>query len=245
MIDERRPLPESVGALVQIAVRAYLRRFRLYFGTAVAGLLCEAVIAYFEPKSDGFFFAGSIVVNSLLAALVTIGVVSDTRGSDRLGDGVVANRAFERWGVVAAVTTLVDFVEVETGSSVFGPPDATAYWLLSLPIVVLWGSLGFASVIAALDDRASVGITILASLGRSFSLALARPNVGRLVALALVAVLPTFVEAVLLDQLQLRKIAGSQFIANVPIDALVAGPLQAVFTIFYLDFVRRSEAQRS
>jgi hypothetical protein len=116
---------------------------------------------------------------------------------------------------------------------------------LILPIVVFWGSVAYASVIAAIDEKTAPGLLIIASLGRSVSLALARQNFGRLTALAIVAVLPTLVEAVLSDQLELRKVAGWQFIANIPIDALVTGPLQAVFTIFYLDFVRRSAGPRT
>ena len=53
MIEDRRPLPESIGALVQIASRAYRRRFRLYFGVAVAGLVLEALIAYLRPAVLG------------------------------------------------------------------------------------------------------------------------------------------------------------------------------------------------
>jgi hypothetical protein len=57
--------------------------------------------------------------------------------------------------------------------------------------------------------------------------------------------LPTLVETVLGDQLAIRRVAGSQFIANIPIDALVTGPLQAIFTVFYLDFVRRTDNPRA
>jgi hypothetical protein len=49
---------------------------------------------------------------------------------------------------------------------------------------------------------------------------------------------------ILSDQLGLRKVAASDFISVVPIDALLTGPLQAGFTIFYLDFVRRCAAGR-
>jgi hypothetical protein len=245
MIDYRRPLPESVGGLVGIAVRAYRGRFRLFFGAAFAGLVFEAIIAYVRPGDIGSFYAGSIIVDSLLAALVTIGVVADMRDGDRLTDRAVATLALERWGVVAVVTMLVDIVTFTTGESVFGPPEATGYGFLILPIVVFWGSVSFASVIAAIDEKTAPGVLVLASIGRSIALALARQNFGRLVVLAIVAVLPTLLETVLSDQLELRRVAAWQFIANIPIDALVTGPLQAIFTVFYLDFVRRSSAPRS
>jgi hypothetical protein len=244
MVHERLPLPESVGALTQTALRAYRRRFPLFFGTAFTGLLFEAIIAYLRPGDIGFFYAGSIVVDSLLAALVTIGVVADLRDGDRLTNGAVATRAFGRWGIVAAVTTLVDIVTFFSSNAVFGPPEATAYGLLSLPIVLLWGSVSFASVIAAIDEKTAPATLVLSCIGRSIALAFARQNFGRLTLLAIIAVVPMLVEAVLSDQLELRKVAAWQFIANIPIDALVTGPLQAVFTVFYLDFVRRTTGPR-
>lgn len=244
MIGERLPLPESVGALTQTALRAYRRRFPLFFGTALGGLIFEALIAYVRPGDIGFFYAGSIVVDSLLAALVTIGVVADLREGERLTNGVVVARAMGRWGIVAAVTTLVDIVTFFSSSAVFGPPESTAYGLLSLPIVVLWGSVAFASVIAAIDEKTAPATLVFSSIGRSITLAFARQNFGRLTLLALVAVVPMLIEAVLADQLELRKVAGWQFIANIPIDALATGPLQAVFTVFYLDFLRRTTGPR-
>ncbi len=244
MIEDRRPLPESIGGLVQTAIRAYLRRFPLFFGTAVVGLVVEALMALARPADIGLLYAGSIVVDSLLAALVTIGIVNDMRDGEPMSNRTIATLTSGRWGLVAAVVTLVDIVTYTTNDFVFGSPDATAYGFLILPIVVFWGSIAFASVIAAVDDKTAPGLLVLSSIGRSMSLALARPNLGRLTALALVAVLPTLVETILSDQLHVRKIAGWQFIGNIPIDALVTGPLQAVFTIFYLDFVRRSAAPR-
>jgi hypothetical protein len=244
MVDERLPLPESVGALTHVALQAYRRRFPLFFGMACTGLVFEGLIAYLRPGDVGFFYAGSIVVDSLLAALVTVGVVADLRDGDRLTNGTVATRAFGRWGIVAAVTTLVDIVTFFSSNAVFGPPESTAYGLLSLPIVVLWGSVSFASVIAAIDEQSAPLTLVFSSIGRSIALAFARQNFGRLTLLAIVAVVPMLVEAVLSDQLELRKVAGWQFIANIPIDALVTGPLQAVFTVFYLDFVRRTAGPR-
>jgi len=44
------------------------------------------------------------------------------------------------------------------------------------------------------------------------------------------------------DQLALRHIGCVAFWSDVPIDELTVGPLQAVFTVFYLDFVRRVDA---
>jgi hypothetical protein len=244
MTDDERLLPESVGALVRIAWRAYARRFRLFFGTAVAGLIVEALVAYLRPGDQGFFVAGMIVVDSLLAALITLGVFSDLRDGERLTDGAVAQRALGRWGIVAGVTTLVEIVTFFTSGSVFGPPEDTAYGFLILPIIVFWGSVSFASVIAAIDEKTSPGMLVFASIGRSIALALSRQNFGRLAALSVVAVVPSLIESVLSDQLQLHKVAAWQFVANIPIDALVTGPLQAVFTVFYLDFVRRTTGQR-
>ncbi len=227
-----------------MAVRAYRGRFRLYFGTALAGLALEAIIAYVRPGDMGFFQAGSILVDSLICALVTIGVVADMRADERKSDTAIADLALQRWGLVAVVTTLVDVVAAFTNDAVFGPPEDTGYGFLILPIVVAWGSLGFASVIAAVDEKTAPYILAFSSIGRSMALGLARQNLGRLIALAIVAVLPTFLEVVLAHQLELRKVGAWQFVGNIPIDALVTGPLQAVFTVFYLDFVRRTLGAR-
>jgi protein-S-isoprenylcysteine O-methyltransferase Ste14 len=245
MIEDRRPLPESSGALVQTAFRAYRRRFALYFGTAAGGLIAEAVATCLAPENTGVIDAGSIVVDSLIAAVVTLGVVADVREGDPLPDRAVAGRAVERWGLVAVVATLVQLITLSTSDAVFGTPESTGYGLLILPIVLVWGSLSFATVIATIDEKTPARVLAFSSIGRSFSLAIARQNWRRLAMLAIVAVLPVLVENVLMHQLELRKVAGSTFIANIPIDALVSGPLQAVFTIFYLDFVRRSSGSRT
>jgi hypothetical protein len=245
MIDERhRPLPESAGALVLIAVRAYRRRFPLYFGIAFVGLLLEGVIAYLQPENPGFFYAGSIVVDSLISAAVTIGVIADMREGERTSDRDIALAAIAKWGLVAGVTAIVDYIEAWTNVLGDGSPDA-GFGFMILPIAVLWGSIGFATVIAALDEKTKPLVLLFSSIGRSMTLAFARQNFGRLVALALVALLPSLVESILADQLGVRKIAGSDFMATIPIDAFVTGPLQAAFTIFYLDFVRRSSAGRN
>jgi hypothetical protein len=246
MIDEQpRPLPESVGALVLIAVRAYQRRFGLYFGVAFAGLAAEAVAAYVRRNDGGFVLAGSIVVDSLVAALVTIGVIADMRQGERARNASVVSAAIAKWGIVAVVTMLVVFItSVTAGTLIDEPSDAITYAFMILPVAVFWGSIGFATVIAAIDEKTSPFVLAFSSIGRSMTLAFARQNFGRLVALALVAMLPTLVEMILSDQLGLRKVAASDFISVVPIDALLTGPLQAGFTIFYLDFVRRCAAGR-
>jgi hypothetical protein len=245
VIDDRRPLPETIGGLALVAMRAYRRRLPLFFGVAFTGLVLEAVVAYLRPGDIGYFYAGSVVVDSLVAALVSIGVIADMRDAERPSDRAVADIALSRWGIVAVVTTLIDIVTYFTGGAVFGPPEATAYGFLTLPIVVFWGSIAFATVMAATDEKTAPGLLILSSIGRSMTLALARQNIGRLVGLSIVAVLPTLIETVLYDQLQLRHVAAAQFIANIPIDALTTGPLQAIFSIFYLDFVRRSAGPRA
>lgn len=240
MIEERRHLPESIGGLLDAAFRAYRGRFRLYFGTAFLGFVLQAIVAYFSRDDIGVVYGGSIVVDAFVCALVAIGVVADMKPQDGVTDAAIANVALQRWGVVALVTTLVAIVTFFTGDAVFGPPQDTAYGFLTLAIVVAWGSLAFASVIAAIDEKTPPLVLALASIGRSISLALARQNLGRLAVLALVAVLPTLLENVLTSQLAVRKIPGWHFIGDIPIDALVTGPLQALFTVFYLDFVRRA-----
>ena len=249
MIQERRPLPESVGGLMSSALRAYRRRFWLYFGIAFGGLVLEAVAAavaaYVRPGELGTLYAAPIAVDSLISAVVTIGIVADLRHDDRSTSATITGIALGRWGIVAVVTTLVTIVDTFTTSAIFGPPENTAYGFLALPIIVLSGSLSFASVIAALDDKTAARILVLSSIGRSLTLALARQNLGRLIALALIAILPTLVETVLSDQLAIRKVAGWQFVGAIPIDALITGPLQAIFTLFYLDFVRRTTNARN
>jgi hypothetical protein len=238
--DERSPLPESAGSLFDAAARAYGRRLWLYLGLALFALAIQATSKHLLPKDQGVELALNVILDAFIAAAVSIGVVSDLGpATTRPPTSAVLSAALERWWIVAGTSVLLQFITATLQSGLVAPVDSLSYFLMG-PIVVALGSLNFATVIGALDRKSSPELLVLSSIGRSMMLAFARPNIGRLVVLSIVAAVPIFLQLVLADQLQIRKVASAEFLGNVSIDALVTGPLQALFTVFYLDFVRRA-----
>jgi len=240
MVDERAPLPESFGGLWDIALRAFARRGVLYLAAAAAAIAVQGIAAAVDPRSAGLAIAANIVADSFIAVLVTLGVIADIRSSEPVDGRNLLSAALERWWLVAAVGLLITPVNYVAMEAIFEPAtDISDVFLLPI-IIVGWGTLNFATVIAASDTKTPTRLLVFTSIGRSVALALARPNLGRLALISLIALLPALLEQILGDQLMSRHFAASQFFATVPVDALTAGPLQAVFTVFYLDFIRRT-----
>lgn len=243
MIEERSKLPESMGDLFSTALRAYGRRLPLYLGVALLALVVQTALSAAFPTDRGILIAAQIVCEALIASLVTIGVVGDVHiAATRPGNGAVFDAALQRWWIVSGASLGIGVVDFFALGQIFAPgQDALDYFLI-LPLAVFSGSLNFAPAIAALDVKTRPELLVFSSIGRSFSLSLLRANLGRIVVLSFVALIPTLLETVLSDVLHVRNIRGSTFLGAVPIDTLVTGPMQAIFTLFYLDFVRRAAA---
>lgn len=243
MIEERTPLPESMGQLFATAWRAYTRRMPLYVAIALAAIATEAILTFAFPKSAGMLTASAIVCESFIAAFVTIGVVADLNiAATRPGARAIASAALARWWIVAGANAIVSFAgNVIISGTIDGDSSGLGYFLI-LPVAVIVGSLNFATVIAAVDVKTRPELLVFSSIGRSMMLSFARANFGRMVVLSLIAIMPTLIETVVRDVLQTRHIGASDFLGFAPLDVFVTGPLQAVFTLFYLDFVRRAAA---
>jgi hypothetical protein len=65
-------------------------------------------------------------------------------------------------------------------------------------------------------------------------------NLGRLIVLSVLLTFPLFAELLLASYLRAHNIANIDFWSDIPLDMLTLGPLQAVATVFYVDFLRRS-----
>lgn len=245
LLEERRQLPESMGELFGAALRAYGRRLPLYLGAAVAAIAVQSILAFVFPNDGGIFAGASIVCEALIAAIVTIGVIGDLNVTEtRPSNAAVFDAAVQRWWIVTGASLGLWAVGVVTIGQIFAPNQTPLDYFLILPLAVFAGSVSFAPAIAALDVTTRPELLVFSSIGRSLSLSLMRANLGRIVVLSIVALIPTLLETILSDVLHVRNIKASSFLGSVPLDTLAAGPLQAIFTVFYLDFVRRGAASR-
>ena len=239
MISEDNRLPKTVAGLLGMAGSLYARRIRLYIALAVIALAVQYIAGVLLPHSDGIVTALGIIVDAFFAAAVSIGVAFDLAGKD-VDWSTVLLAASERWGVVSVVTLTYWLVFLFLAPNVFGQPADTGYGFLILPIVVFWGAISLGQVVASIEPvKTQVSLPFLA-IGKGMSVAFRRVNVGRLVLLSLVVILPTFATGVLASVLLQHHVHDAAFWGNVPLDALTVGPIQALSTVFYIDFLRRA-----
>ncbi len=242
--DER--LPPSIGGLIELAFSAYAERARLYLGLAlIVFALCGLVELSWpyvgthpELKDELVEPLVELFVESLLVAAVALGIGTRVAGGTAAAQSLV-DGAFARWLPVIGTLTIVTLIVDSTApaSGLLGFEGALA--VVAAPFCwLLWGALGLAGPIAALSPDRSA-IAILTSFGRALALGLRLTNVPRLCIVALATVVPLLLEAVLANALQQRHVPHALFWAGIPIDALVAGPLAALQTVFALDFARR------
>lgn len=240
MIDGEGGLPASVAGLFGAAYVLYVRRIGLYALLALAALLVEYGVDVVLLQDTGLAIGLDIVIGSFLAATVSIGVAFDLARKETDWSTIV-NAASLRWGVVAVVCLIGYLVFLLFEPYVFLPPEQTGYGLLLLPFVVLWGAIWIAQVVAAIEPTKSRLTLPLRALGKGLAVSGRFVNIGRLLLLSVVMSLPLFAENVLYSRLQARGFAEAGFWASIPIDVLAAGPLQALATVFYIDFLRRAK----
>ncbi len=240
MIGDDNGLPASIVGLFGTALALYVRRIRLYALLALCALAVEYVVDVALLQDTGLAIGLSIIVGSFLAATVSIGVAFDLARKEADWSTIVAAASL-RWGVVAVIG-LVDYLLLLLFAPyVFLPPDQTGYGLLLLPFIVLWGAVWIAQVVAAIEPTKSRLTLPLRALGKGLAVSGRFVNLGRLVMLSIVMMVPFFAETVLYAQLQARGVAEAEFWAGIPIDAIALGPLQALATVFYVDFLRRAK----
>jgi len=247
MIEERKTLPESVGGLFDTAFAMYGRRFGLYTVVALLGFGAQAVCAELFATlgvhgDDPIFVLQSIVaifVDAFIVGVVAIGVIADLSVTEANAQNILAS-ALERWPSLIAVSALIAIIMVVPQQAV-AESGVGSFFLYVLPVAALSGAIVFATVACA-ADASILGLRIIGSFAQSIRIALFPTNFGRAVIIGIATLVPLLVQAVLLDQFSLRHVRGTLFWANVPVDVLSVGPLEAVFAVFYIDFVRRLKA---
>jgi hypothetical protein len=240
VIGDENGQPASIVGLFGTAFVLYARRFTLYILLAVFALAVEYVVDVLTLQDAGLVVGLDIVVGAFLAATVSIGIAFDLARKDADWSTIVAAASL-RWGVVAIIG-LVGYLLLCLFAPFFSlPPDQTGYGLLLLPFIVLWGAVWIAQVAAAIEPAKSRLTLPLRALGKGLTVSVRFVNLGRLLVLSVVLILPFLAETVLLAQMQTRGIPDGWFWASIPIDAFTLGPLQALATVFYVDFLRRAK----
>ena len=239
MISDENRLPKSVAGLLGVAGTLYARRAGLYIALAAVALAIQYVVGVWLPHSDGLITGLGIIVDAYFVGAVSIGVAFDLAGKPADWSTVLL-AAHERWGVVSIVALAYSFCFWILAPNVFGAPADTGFGFLILPIVVFWGAVSLGQVVAAIEPvKTQLTLPFLA-IGKGMAVAFRWPNLGRLVLLSLVIVLPTVGTAFLGGVLMHHHVHDATFWSNVPLDALTVGPVQALSTVFYVDFLRRA-----
>jgi hypothetical protein len=239
VISDDSRLPKTVTGIFVMAGALYARRFALYLSLAAVVLLVQYVVGVLLPHSDGLVVGLSIVVDAFLFAAVSIGVAFDLAEKE-VDWSTILLAANERWGVVSIVYLAYWVVFELLAPSVFGPPDDVASLFLILPIVVFWGAIQLGQVVASIEPvKTQLSLPFLA-IGKGLAVSLRWINVGRLVLLSLIIVLPTVGIDLLATVLTEHHVHDAAFWGNVPLDALTVGPVAALSTVFYVDFLRRA-----
>jgi hypothetical protein len=241
-----RRSPLSIGAIVDLSLEAYGVDLRFYLTLALAAFAGQALVGLAGaslPGADLWLQGANLAVDAFLAGCVSVGVAA------RLQDAPVSprwilSRIARRWWAIAFVDLVVWLIRALTFDSVFGGLQATGYFTFAIPTLVLWGSLLFADVVASIDDTipapALPGLALLQSLLLSWRLR----NLWRVGVLSLMTVPALMLPMILDDALKLHAVPMHAFWASIPLDALLVGPYQALFTVFYLDLRAREDRQR-
>jgi hypothetical protein len=237
MTDDDR-LPKSVAGLFSMAGALYARRFPLYITLAAIVILVQYVVGVLVSHDNGLVAGLGLVVDAFFFAAVAIGVAFDLAGKS-VDWSTVLLAANERWGVMSIVGLVYLIVFATFAQNVFGPPEDTLYGLLAIPIVVLWGALSLGQVVAAIEPAKTQLTLPLLAIGKGMRVSLRFANVGRLCVLSAIIFLPTYAAGALAAVLATHHIHDAAFWGNVPLDALTVGPIAALSTVFYIDFLRR------
>ncbi len=240
MIGDDNGLPASVAGLFGTAFSLYARRFGLYAILALCALLVEYAVDVAVLADRGLIAGLDIIIGAFIAAGVSIGVAFDVARKEADWSTVVAAASL-RWGVVAIVALVGYAVLWVFGPFLALPPDETGYGLLLLPFVVLYGAIWIAQAVAAIEPAHTRLTLPLRALGKGLTVSGRFANLGRLLIFSVVVVIPALAETVLLEQFLARGVANAWFWANVPLDVITIGPLQAIATVFYIDFLRRAK----
>jgi hypothetical protein len=240
VIGDDKGLPASISGLFVTACTLYVRRFVLYGSLAFFAFAVQLVVDLAVIQDTGLATGLQIIVDSFVLATVSIGVAFDIARKDA-DWSTIFNAASLRWGVVAIVSGVNWLLYELLWPSMFLPPDQTGYGLLLIPVVVMMGALTMAQVVAAIDPVKSRLTLPFVALAKGLLVSLQFVNLGRLMLFSVLLTLPLFIATLLGGFLAQHHYADADFWAGVPLDAITLGPLQALATVFYVDFLRRAK----
>jgi hypothetical protein len=240
VIGNDKGLPASIGGLFGMALSLYARRFPFYALLSLLAIGVQYVVDTQVMLDSGLLIGLDVVVGSFIAASVSIGVAFDVAGKDADWSRIMTAASL-RWGVVTLIAFIALFVQWLFLPYIFLPAGATGYGILLLPFIVLWGAISLGEVVAAIEPAKSRLLLPLVALGKALSVSAQFVNLGRLMVLSVLLSLPLFAEIVLGAYLKSRNVGDLDFWSGVPIDMLTLGPLQAIATLFYIDFLRRAK----
>jgi hypothetical protein len=240
VIGDDKGLPASITGLFGTALGLYARRFPLYATLTLIAIAVQFVVDTQVMLDSGLMIGLDVVVSAFLAAAVSIGVALDLKGMEADWSRIITAASL-RWGVVTLILLIATFVQWLYFPYVLMPPQDTGYGLLLLPFIVLWGAVSLASVVAAIEPAPSRLRLPLIALGKALSVSAQFVNLGRLIVLSVLLTLPLFAELLLGAFLKTHNVANLDFWSDIPIDMISLAPLQAIATVFYVDFLRRAK----
>jgi hypothetical protein len=232
-------LPATLPGVFGMAGALFMRRFTLYATLTVLAIGLQIVLDLTLLPDTGFAIGLDIILSSFIAAAVSIGVAYDLAGKDADWSRIITSASM-RWGVVAIIAILAFFVNNLFSDFLTLPATDTFFGLIFLPFIVLWAAVWMGTVVAAIEPVQSRLMLPLVALGKGIGVSTQFANLGRLMLLAVLMLIVVEAELVLTNQLELHHIADAVFWAQVPLDTLTVGPLQAIATVFYVDFLRRA-----
>lgn len=252
MIEDRDEirLPECTSGLFELAFVSYGRRLPLYLGFAALAFIVQLALMLAAPKlaptegiREGLVDGANFVIDAFLCGLVTIGIVADLRSrTSAAGGRAILGDAVARWWILALLVVVTNLLFSSMLQDVLSSGDPALLALAPVFLVFL-GALSLATVVAAVDRTTNELLLPIMSIGRSLQVALPFANLGRLAIYSALLAIPTVISLVAAHEFQVRHVPFGEFWAWIPIDVVTVGPLQALATIFYLDFVRRLAAR--
>jgi hypothetical protein len=233
-------LPTTVTGLFGTAATLYARRFPLYATIAVLAIGVQYIVDVLVlPGDSGLMIGLDIVIGAFLAATVSIGIAFDLAGKDADWSRIFTAASL-RWGVVTFVMFVAELVYALFAPYLTLPGNQTGYGFLLLPFILIWAAVGMGSVVAAIEPVQSRLRLPLIALGKGMGISTRFVNIGRLMLYALLLLIPVYLETFAETYLTAHKIADAMFWSNVTVDMLTLGPLQALATVFYINFLRRA-----
>jgi hypothetical protein len=239
VIGDNKGLPASITGLFGAGLGLYARRFPFYALLALLALAVQFVVDVFVMLDTGLLIGLDIIVGAFLAASVSIGVAFDLAGKEADWSRIMTAASL-RWGAVAVISLIGFFVCQLFVPYMTLPPSQTGFGLLLLPFIVLWGAVTIATVVAAIEPTKSRLTLPLVALGKGLGVSARFVNLGRLMVFSVLLTLPLIAEIFIGAYLTLHHTANVPFWSDVPIDMLTIGPIQALATVFYVDFLRRA-----